>query len=167
MFGLGCRPAEVMNTSSDVDLVKMEGTWIEIARMPILAQREDEYCWQDRYKINSEGTIDVVGSYRKGGPMGPWKHVSGTASIPDKKEPGKWLVQFIWPFKAHQWILDLDPNYQWVFFGHPNRKWLWIMSRDGKIDPQVLTMLVQNAKNLGYDTAKIIYDKPCSDLAPD
>ena len=165
-LGICCSKPESMAVVQKVDISKMEGSWIEIARMPILAQKTSEYGWQDHYQIQPDGTILATGSYRKDSPQGPWKHVSAKAHIPDPTVPAKWSVQFIWPFTAHQWIVDLDPNYEWVFFGHPNRKWLWIMSRTGSMDPKVLESLIAKAKTLGYDTSQIIFDAPWSEIAP-
>lgn len=155
-----------MPVVAQVDLKRMQGAWIEIARMPIMAQSNDEYCWQDHYEMQNDGSMVVTGSYRKGSLTGPWQHMKGKITIPDPTVPAKWSTQFVWPFSAHQWIVDLDANYQWVFFGHPNRRWLWIMAREGKIDPAVKTSLVEKAKELGYDTEKLIYDTPCTDVAP-
>jgi apolipoprotein D and lipocalin family protein len=166
-FGIGCSKPETMPVISQVDISKMEGSWIEIARMPIFAQKISEYGWQDHYKLQADGTILVTGSYRKGGPQGPWKYIYGRARIPNSQEPGKWSVQFIWPFTADQWIVDLDANYQWVFFGHPNRKWLWIMSRSGSIDPEILKSLIAKASSLGYETSQIIFSTPpWNEIAP-
>ncbi len=166
LLGISCSKPEAMPVIPQVDISKMGGSWIEIARMPIFAQKTSEYGWQDHYELQTDGTILVTGSYRKGGPQGPWKYVYGKAHIPDPQVPAKWSVQFVWPFTADQWIIDLDTNYQWVFFGHPNRKWLWIMSRSGSIDPKILNSLIEKAKALGYDTSQIIFDTPWSEIAP-
>ncbi|MFM8233740.1 MAG: lipocalin family protein [Holophagaceae bacterium] len=166
VLGICCSKPMTMPVIAQVDISKMEGSWIEIARMPIFAQKTSEYGWQDHYQLQADGTILVTGSYRKGGPDGPWKSVHGKVRIPDSREPGKWSVQFVWPFSADQWIVDLDTNYQWVFFGHPNRRWLWIMTRSGSIDPKLLESLITKAKTLGYDTSQIIFDTPWSEIAP-
>lgn len=64
-LGICCSKPESMAVVQKVDISKMEGSWIEIARMPILAQKTSEYGWQDHYQIQPDGTILVTGSYRK------------------------------------------------------------------------------------------------------
>ena len=50
-LGICCSKPESMAVVQKVDISKMEGSWIEIARMPILAQKASEYGWQDHYQM--------------------------------------------------------------------------------------------------------------------
>jgi apolipoprotein D and lipocalin family protein len=39
-------------------------------------------------------------------------------------------AQFIWPFKAGYWVVELADDYSYVVVGHPDKKYLFIMARD-------------------------------------
>jgi apolipoprotein D and lipocalin family protein len=50
-----------------------------------------------------------------------------------------------------------------VLVGTPNLKNLWVLSRTPQLDQPILDKLIDQARQLGFDTQKIIYTK--QDLA--
>jgi apolipoprotein D and lipocalin family protein len=155
---LACAKPKPLPVVKTLDLPRYMGLWYEVARMPIFAQKGDETCYTDAYELLPDGRIAVQGTYQKKGAL---KKLEGISWIPDAQEPGKWKVRFIWPFSAHYWILDHDPNYQWTLIGHPNRKWLWIMARSPDLDSTSYERIVQRAHDLGFDTSQLIRSKNC------
>ena len=69
----------------------------------------------------------------------------------------KWKVQFLWPFKLNYWIIDLEPNYEYAVIGEPDRENVWILSRKPKINEKLLSRIIQETKNKGYDLSSLVW----------
>ena len=69
----------------------------------------------------------------------------------------KLKITFFWPFKGDYWILALDPDYSWALVGTPNLRNLWILSRSPNLDAAVLDKLIEQARRLGFDTARLSF----------
>jgi lipocalin len=66
-------------------------------------------------------------------------------------------VSFFWFFYGDYNILELDTvNYQYVLIGSSTPKYLWILSRTPQMQPEIYEMLLQKAKDRGYDLSKLI-----------
>ena len=63
-----------------------------------------------------------------------------------------WLP-FAW---SDYWILDLAPDYDYALVGSPSRDALWIIARKPALDPGIYERLVTKARELGFDTGKLI-----------
>jgi lipocalin len=138
-----------------VDLIRYQGTWYEIARLPNFFERKLK-CITATYTLRDDGKITVVnaGHYI----TDPKKTTSAKAVawIPDKKSPAKLKVQFFWPFSGDYWIMDLDKEYRFVLIGDPSHKYLWILSREKKLDETIIQNLLQKAIHNGYDVKNLI-----------
>lgn len=66
-------------------------------------------------------------------------------------------VYFTRFFGGPYFIIDLDKEYKWVFVGGPTTKYMWILSRSEEMDPNLLEKIKDKAKELGFDTSKLIY----------
>ena len=67
-------------------------------------------------------------------------------------------VSFFGPFYGGYNIIELDKeNYQYALVAGPNRKYLWILARTPELNQDVLSMLVNKAKQLNFPTDELIY----------
>lgn len=144
-----------LETVANVDLQRYAGTWYEIARFP---HRFQKGCYSTRavYTLREDGLIGVYNECRKGAADGPIKAVKGKARVVDKQTNAKLEVSFFWPFWGDYWIIDLDPDYQWAVVGHPSRKYLWILSRQEKLDEEILDGIRLRLQQQGYDLSQLL-----------
>lgn len=78
------------------------------------------------------------------------------ASMPVEGNGGaKWQVQFIWPFKADYWIIDVCENYGYAVVGQPSRERLWILSRSPVMDETTYAEICRRLRLSGYDPSKL------------
>lgn len=143
-----------------VDLQRYAGTWHEQARLPNRFQR---HCARDvsaTYTLLPDGTVDVLNSCLRDD--GTRYSASGKAEVSDPRQPGLLDVTFLpkglrWlPFgHADYRIVALDDDYQWSIVGGKDRRYLWLLTRARHIDPVQRDALVERARGLGYDTAKL------------
>lgn len=145
-----------MQTVPHVDFNRYQGRWYEIVRLPL---RWESKCASDvtaTYTLRSDGKIGVVNRCTK--KDGSISESKGTARPASKDgSNSKLKVTFFWPFSGEYWILDLDPGYQSALVGTPNRKNLWVLNRQPHMDKATLDRLLEHARSLGFDTARLLY----------
>ncbi|MGV8916865.1 MAG: lipocalin family protein [Pseudomonas sp.] len=149
-------------TVDHVDLKRYQGTWYEVARMPMFFQRN---CAQSeaRYALKPDGNISVTNRCRT--LEGKWEIATGTAS---PQVPGKtdklWVVFDNWfssalpgLAKGNYWVLYVDDGYKTALVGNPDRKYLWLLSRTAHVSEATKQDLLSRAQQQGYDTTKLIW----------
>ena len=143
-------------TVKQLDLKRYLGTWYEIARFPHSFEKGLEGVTAT-YSLKPNGKIKVVNQGYKNSLDGPLQRAEGKAKIPDKNEPGKFKVSFFWIFYSDYLVMELDQkNYDWVMIGSSSPRYLWILSRTPEMKPEIFTMLVNKAKERGYEVSKLI-----------
>jgi len=157
-------PSRVPPTVARVELARYQGTWYEIARLPMWFQRN---CLRSQatYGLLETGEVSVLNECETAG--GGRESIRGRARTVDAKTNARLEVRFDNWFsvfipsqpQGNYWILYLDGDYRTVIVGTPDRKNLWIMARTPSIDEARYTELVGIARNLGFDTAKLIRRK--------
>jgi apolipoprotein D and lipocalin family protein len=140
---------------SSVDLLRYQGTWYEIARLPNYFERKLK-CISATYTLRDDGKITVLNKGNNIAPPHKPSSSEGIAWVPDKNSPAKLKVQFFWPFSGDYWIMYLDQEYRYVLVGDPDRKYLWILCREKQLDEPTYRMLLKKATDNGYDIASII-----------
>lgn len=145
-----------------VDLQRYQGTWYELARLPMFFQRN---CVQSqaKYALREDGRIDVTNSCRE--KDGKVNEVQGIAEPQVAGKTDKLWVQFDNWFsrllpgltKGEYWVLYHDQDYRVALVGHPNREYLWLLSRSAVITDEVREQLLDTARKQGYDTSKLIW----------
>lgn len=146
--------AQDLPTVERVDLSKYVGTWYEIGRLPNNFEAGLE-CVTATYSLKKNGKIQVLNkgySVKKG----KYKTARGTALVPDPAYPGRLKVTFFWPFYGNYYILSLDEDYQYVLVGDPSRKYLWVLARNKSLDESIYQELLDQAKNLGFKTDRVL-----------
>jgi lipocalin len=140
---------------SSVDITRYSGTWYEIARLPNPFERKLK-CITATYSLRNDGRITVLNRGHKITDPQKVSSITGVAWLPDKNITAKLKVQFFWPFSGNYWIMHLDNDYNYALIGDPSLKYLWILCRDKSIDETTYNMLLQKAKDNGYDITPVI-----------
>jgi len=140
---------------ANVDLARYMGRWYEIARYP--------NSFQDglvgviaEYALNPDGTVKVVNTGRKRVLDGPLSRAEAKGWTASRESNAKLYVQFIWPFKADYWIIDLGEDYEYAVVGQPSRRYLWILSRTPQLDTATYDAICRRLLNQGYDPAMLV-----------
>ncbi|EIK96832.1 lipoprotein; lipocalin family protein [Pseudomonas sp. M47T1] len=149
-------------TVDNVDLKRYQGTWYELARLPMFFQRN---CAQSEahYRLKPDGNVAVLNRCRT--MKGDWEEATGTAS---PQVPGKtdklWVVFDNWfskilpgVAKGDYWILYVSDDYKQAVVGNPDRKYLWLLSRTPTVSKDVREELLAKAQQQGFDTTKLIW----------
>ncbi|HEX8587043.1 lipocalin family protein [Pseudomonas sp.] len=149
-------------TVDHVDLKRYQGTWYEVARLPMFFQRN---CAQSEahYTLKDDGNIAVTNRCRT--IEGKWEQATGTASPQIQGKTDKLWVVFdnwfsnIFPglAKGDYWVLYVSPDYKVALVGSPSRKFLWLLSRTPHVPDSVRNELLMRAQQQGYDTTKLIW----------
>ncbi len=157
-------PSKAPQTVARVELARYQGTWYEIARLPMWFQRN---CLRSQatYGLLETGEVSVLNECETAG--GGKESVRGRARSVDPKTNARLEVRFDNWFaifipsqpQGNYWVLYLDEGYGTVIVGTPDRENLWIMARTPSIDEARHTELVAIARGLGFDTEKLIRRK--------
>ena len=157
------------NTVSSVDLKRYQGTWYELARLPMFFQRN---CAQSEahYSLKPDGNVAVLNRCRTA--EGKWEEAKGTATPQVEGKTDKLWVEFdnwvstLLPgvTKGDYWVLYLGDNYSTALVGNPDRKYLWLLSRKPHVDQQTRDELLSKAQQQGYDTTRLIWRTPDADM---
>uniref|UniRef100_A0A7C1X7F1 Outer membrane lipoprotein Blc n=1 Tax=Pseudomonas graminis TaxID=158627 RepID=A0A7C1X7F1_9PSED len=149
-------------TVDHVDLKRYQGTWYEVARLPMFFQRN---CAQSEahYTLKDDGNIAVTNRCRT--IEDKWEEASGTASPQIQGKTDKlWVVFDNWfsnlfpgVAKGDYWVLYVSPDYKVALVGSPSRKFLWLLSRTPQVSDSVRNDMLMRAQQQGYDTTKLIW----------
>ncbi len=150
------RPVAAAGVASvpELDLSRYAGQWHEIARLPMLFQRQCVADTTAQYTLRDDGLIGVRNACRTAD--GTLDASEGVAR-PVTGHPGRLQVRFApdwldWlpPVWADYWVIDLDPEYQWAVVGGPSRKYLWILSRTPQLPRAQFEQIKAHAQAMGY-----------------
>ncbi|TRO41994.1 lipocalin [Pseudomonas sp. ALS1131] len=143
-----------------VDLQRYQGTWYELARLPMFFQRN---CVQSEahYGLRDDGRIDVTNRCRD--KDGEWIEAKGVAKPQVEGKTDKLWVRFdnwaskLLPIKGDYWVIYHDEDYSVALVGHPEHKYLWLLSRTPEIDQETRDKLLDIAREQGYVTSDLIW----------
>ncbi|MFZ3202304.1 MAG: lipocalin family protein [Pseudomonas sp.] len=164
--GTGVVPPKTVDA---VDLQRYQGTWYELARLPMFFQRN---CAQSeaRYDLLDDGRVEVNNRCRT--LEGEWQEAKGQAVPQVAGQTDKLWVRFDNWFssllpgvaKGEYWVLYLDDDYQTALVGHPNRDYLWLLARTPQVAPAMRDKLLEVARGQDYDTDALIWRTPDAKL---
>ena len=66
-------------------------------------------------------------------------------------------MSFFGPFYGDYDILELAPDYSYSVVGSSSPKYLWILSRTPLLPQKVMTEILSNLQQRGYDTSKLLW----------
>ncbi|AZC15828.1 MULTISPECIES: lipocalin family protein [Pseudomonas] len=149
-------------TASHVELKRYQGTWYELARLPMYFQRN---CAQSeaRYTLLPDATMAVLNRCLT--PEWKWEEARGTATPQVPGQTDKLWVRFDNWFtrllpgvaKGEYWVLYVSDDYKTAIVGNPNRRYLWLLSRTKEVNETVREELLSKARQQGYDTTRLIW----------
>lgn len=148
--------AQKFQPVSNFSLEKYLGTWYEIARTPVSFEKGLNEVTAD-YSLRPDGKVTVVNRGVK--ENGKESVARGKAKFGGEKNTGYLRVSFFGPFYGDYIIVELDPDYRYALVAGSSTKYLWILCRTPKLEQETLDRLVEKAKQLGYDTSKLIFTK--------
>ena len=132
------------------------GTWYEVARLDHRFERGMSNVTAN-YSMRDDGGVRVVNrGYNV--EKGEWDEATGKAYFVGDADVGHLKVSFFGPFYGGYNILELDKdNYQYALIAGPSRSYLWILARSPQLSEDVLSTLVNKAKDLNFPTDELIY----------
>lgn len=156
---LGC-----VNIPKDVEPVKnfdihrYLGVWYEIVRLDHSFERGLERVTAN-YSFKDDGGIKVVN--RGFDPhKNKWKTSVGKAYFVNDSNTGRLKVSFFGPFYGGYNVIALDEtNYSYAMVCGPSKIYLWILARGSTMEDALKKRLIKKAKELGFDTEKLIHVK--------
>lgn len=140
----------------EFDIDKYMGKWYEIVRLDHSFERGLDQVTAE-YSLKEDGGVRVINrGFSK--EKNKWNEAQGKAYFVKESNQGYLKVSFFGPFYGSYIIFELDKeNYQYAFVCGPNTSYLWLLSRTPTIDKALLTDFIDKAKELGFDTEKLIY----------
>ena len=130
------------------------GVWYEIARLDHSFERGMTRV-RAEYILRKDGGIDVINSG-----FDPekkvWKKATGKGYFVGSPDIGQLKVSFFGPFYGAYNVIDLDRNYTYAIVCGNTRNYLWILARTPNLEEPVRAALIEKAKNLGFETDKLI-----------
>ena len=134
------------------------GDWYEIARL----EHSYEKGLSDitaHYSLRDDGGIKVM-NRGYDAKKGEWRVAEGKAYPVESPDSGYLKVSFFWPIYGSYVIFDLDKvDYQYAFVTGPDRSYLWFFSRTPRVSDELMDKFMKEAKELGFDTDKLVYVK--------
>lgn len=138
------------------DVNKYLGTWYEIARFDYRFEKDLDNAIA-QYSLNKDGSVSVINSgynIKKD----KWVSAEGTAKFRGDKNTAALKVSFFGPFYAGYNVVALQ-DYQYALVAGKNLDYLWILSREKSIPENVKQNFISKAREIGYDTSKLIWVK--------
>ena len=143
---------------AEFDVQRYLGQWYEIARLDHSFERGLEKVSAD-YSLRNDGGINVINRGYDTAKK-EWKEAKGRAYFVGEPTVGRLKVSFFGPFYGGYNIITLDrQGYSYSMVCGPDRSYLWILSRTPEMEAGLLSGLVNQAKDLGFDTSSLIYVK--------
>ena len=130
------RKKRTLKTKPNVDLTKYTGRWYEIARKPIIFEK-NVYCNKADYELVGKNMIKVVNTGRKSSITGEVVRFESRA-WPIEDSNSKLKLEIFWPISADYYIIDLADDYSWAIVGEPYKISAWILARDPELPPNII-----------------------------
>lgn len=134
---------------------KYLGKWYEIARIDFKFEKNLNNTTAE-YSLNNNGTIKVD---NKGYDTlsNKWKQSIGKAKFVDSEDTAMLKVSFFGPFYGGYNVVAIDDEYKYALIAGGSLDFLWILSRETTIPENVKTNYLHIAKEIGYDTSRLIW----------
>ena len=157
LSGCGGYPKNV-SPIQQFDLDRYLGKWYEIARLDHSFERDLQQV-SAVYTSLGNGEVKVV-NRGFSTTENEWSEAVGKAFVAGKEDEGYLKVSFFGPFYSSYVVFGIDEaHYQYAYVSGPNHNYLWLLSRTKAVEQEVITGFVETAKELGFDTEKLIYVK--------
>lgn len=149
---ISCMGKKVDNsTVGTLQLDRYLGSWYEIARIDHSFEKGLTHATA-LYSLKDDGTVSVINCGMKDGKL---KKSQGKAKLTET--PGLLRVSFFGPFYSDYRVLMVTDDYRYALVGSGNGNYLWILSRVPEVAPEILDLIVDVAKQRGYDTDRLVW----------
>ena len=138
------------------EISRYMGTWYEIARLDHRFERGLNKI-SATYTLRADGGVNVI---NKGWNQadGEWEQAEGKAYFVEQPDKGRLKVSFFGPFYGGYNIIELDKkDYAYSMVTGPDKSYFWILSRTRHLPKATLKALIEKAKQLDFDTDKLIF----------
>jgi apolipoprotein D and lipocalin family protein len=138
------------------EITRYAGKWYEIARLDHSFERELTDV-SANYRQQDDGSVEVInrGFDTK---RNEWREAIGKAKFTGDTNRASLKVSFFGPFYGGYHVVALDQkDYRWALVAGPDRDYLWILARDRQLPPEIREQLLVRARELGFDTQKLIW----------
>ena len=161
--GCSTSPPEGIKAVTPFDIARYEGQWFELARLDHTFERGMSDV-SARYRIQADGSVQVInrGFDTK---KNDWKEAIGRAVFTGDPQTASLKVSFFGPFYGGYHVVALDQkDYRWSLVSGQDRDYLWILARTPQLTYPIKQHLIAQAKELGFDTDKLIHVKQSSEV---
>ncbi|OBT16746.1 lipocalin [Vibrio sp. UCD-FRSSP16_10] len=161
LWGCVGKPEQVTPVSN-FQLDRYLGQWYEIARLDHSFERGMTEV-SAQYSMRDDGGVRVLnrGYSTKDN---EWSDAEGKAYFVDSTDSGYLKVSFFGPFYGSYIVFELEQdNYDYAFVSGPDHSYLWLLSRTPTISDEIKQKFKSQAKELGFDTDKLIWVKQTVD----
>jgi len=137
-----------------VDIVSFAGKWYSLYSIPTLMDKN----WRETtetYVIHPDGYYAVFTTYKLIGNE-ERKYIRSKLFVVRGTGNAEMKAQFVWPFKADYWVIELADDYSYMVVGHPKHKFLFVMSRKPTLPEDLLSEIINRCHKKGYDTSKLV-----------
>ncbi len=147
-----------INPVGGFELERYLGLWHEIARLDHSFERGLIKVTAE-YSLRADGGVRVLN--RGFDPVkNVWKQAEGRAYFAGPRDTGSLKVSFFRPFYGGYNVIELDKgSYSYAMVAGLDRSYLWILARDPAPPAAVVEKLVARARELGFETDKLIFPK--------
>lgn len=142
---------------SGFDVDRYLGQWYEIARLDHSFERGLDAV-SAHYSRREDGGVKVI---NRGYSLKDrdWQEAEGRAYFVGPPGEGHLKVSFFGPFYGSYVIFELDTHYQYAFISGATTDYLWFLARQPVVTPELIQKFESRAKELGFDTSKLIYPR--------
>jgi apolipoprotein D and lipocalin family protein len=134
---------------------KYVGKWYEVARLDNSFEKDMTHVYAE-YSLNPNGSIKVVNSGVKN-PTGKRVYAKGVAKFVQHNRIGYLKVSFFRPFYSPYIVFQLGDAYEYAYVAGNKKQYLWLLARTKSVPESVKQDFVKKAKELGFDTEKLIW----------
>ncbi len=134
---------------------KYLGVWYEVARLDHSFERGLDQA-NATYSMREDGGIKVVNRGFDSKKQ-KWNEAIGKAYFVETPDVGRLKVSFFGPFYGAYTIIELDKTAYSYALVTGGKNYLWILSRTPQMSYIVKQQLISHAKELGFETDKLIY----------
>jgi apolipoprotein D and lipocalin family protein len=130
------------------------GTWYELARFDHSFERGLENV-SAVYTPQDKGRVGVLNRGFDSA-TGKWKEARAVARFRGDASVGDLEVSFFRPFYGRYAVIALDPDYTWAIVSGGGN-YLWLLSRTPTVSDSLRQDLIQRARDLGFDPARLLW----------
>ena len=147
---------EKVTPVENFELQRYLGTWYEIARLDHPFERGLENITAE-YSLRDDGGVRIVNRGFSSEER-EWKVAEGKAYFVEDPNTGYLKVSFFGPFYGSYIVFELDrDDYQYAFVSGPDTSYLWLLSRTPKIESDTIATFKRRARELGFDSSRLIF----------